>query len=110
MKNKTQNNKDLKEVCHRCGAPGTRETMYHSQSGFNAFWYCSDRGRCAKTVRQNDRASGKKTENQNRAWLKIKIANFLYRIDHPNAYGSMKKVETLAKDLEEILKTIKKNI
>lgn len=52
----------------------------------------------------------KKTEKQNRAWLKIKIGNFLYRIDHPNAYGSMKKVETLAKDLEEILKTLKKNI
>ena len=45
------------------------------------------------------------TENQARAWLQTKLANYL-RYDHikgKDSYGSRKKVSTVSKDLHEIL-------
>lgn len=44
-----------------------------------------------------------RTENQIRAWLQIKIENYLWKIKQKNSYGSRKKLETISKDLRKIL-------
>jgi len=51
-----------------------------------------------------------KTEKQNRAWLQIKLTNFIYKIKNPNSYGSLKKQETLVKELRWIVDEFEKEI
>lgn len=41
-------NKQLQEVCHRCGKMDVRKNMYHSQFKFVPFWFCNDRKGCEK--------------------------------------------------------------
>ena len=45
----------------------------------------------------------KKTDAQIRAWLEIKLQNFIPRIKGQNAYGSRKKLVTLKVDLDKIV-------
>lgn len=52
----------------------------------------------------------KKTEKQNRAWLAVKLENYLWKIKKPNAYGSLKKQQTIVKDLQMIVDQFNKNI
>jgi len=51
-----------------------------------------------------------KTENQIRAWLKTKLENYIYKIKGENSYGSRKRLQTIAKDLEWILDEFKKQM
>jgi len=51
-----------------------------------------------------------KTEKQNRAWLQVKLTNFIYKIKNTNSYGSLKKQETLVKELQWIVDEFEKEI
>jgi len=51
-----------------------------------------------------------KTEKQNRAWLQVKLSNFIYRIKNTNSYGSLKKQSTLVKELRWIADEFEKGI
>ena len=48
-----------------------------------------------------------KTENQIRAWLDLKLKNYVWKIKSANSYNSKKKLETIAKDLKKIIKDFK---
>lgn len=52
----------------------------------------------------------KKTDKQNRAWLLLKLTNYLYKIKNKNSYGSLKKQETIAKELRAIVDEFENNI
>lgn len=49
------------------------------------------------------------SEKQNRRWLYTKLKNYLWKIITPNAYGSLKRSETIIKELIDIIKTFEKN-
>ena len=51
-----------------------------------------------------------RTEKQNRAWLHTKLSNYLWKIKDQNAYGSLKKQETIYNDLKNIIKDFGSNI
>ncbi len=54
----------------------------------------------------------KKTEHQNRAWLKIKLDNLSYAIKHPGVNGALyfSNQKELANRLERILKEFRSHI
>ena len=52
----------------------------------------------------------KRTEKQNRAWLETKLKNYMWKIKKPNAYGSLKKQQTIANELTAIVSDFDKNI
>ena len=47
-----------------------------------------------------------KTEHQIRAWLRVKLYNYLWKIKGKTSYGSRKKLETISDDLKWIIKTL----
>ena len=48
------------------------------------------------------------SENQIRAWLQKKLEGYIWKIKGKNSYGSMKKLETIVSDLQQIIDNLKR--